>query len=75
MTFHRNFAYEDFVEGVCPVLNAGALRYERHEGLFKRMSRELLHPSGGIFVQISDTNLHHVRKLMVVVKPLLGAEA
>ena len=26
--------------------------------------RELLHPSGSIFVQISDENLHHVRELM-----------
>src|SRR5262245_6056828 len=26
--------------------------------------RELLHPSGSIFVQISDENVHHVRELM-----------
>jgi adenine-specific DNA-methyltransferase len=28
------------------------------------LARELLHPSGSIFVQISDENLHHVRELM-----------
>jgi adenine-specific DNA-methyltransferase len=28
------------------------------------LSRELLHESGSCFVQISDTNLHHVRELM-----------
>jgi adenine-specific DNA-methyltransferase len=28
------------------------------------LSRELLKPSGSIFVQISDENLHHVRELM-----------
>jgi adenine-specific DNA-methyltransferase len=28
------------------------------------LSRELLHQSGSIFVQISDENLHHVRELM-----------
>src|ERR1700730_14675072 len=27
-------------------------------------ARELLHPSGSIFVQISDTNLHHVRQIL-----------
>jgi adenine-specific DNA-methyltransferase len=34
--------------------------------LWERLSlcRELLHPSGCIFVQIGDTNLHHVRELM-----------
>lgn len=28
------------------------------------LSRELLHESGSVFVQISDENLHHVRELM-----------
>ena len=28
------------------------------------LARELLHPSGSVFVQISDTNIHHVRELM-----------
>lgn len=28
------------------------------------LARELLHPSGSVFVQISDMNLHHVRELM-----------
>ena len=28
------------------------------------LARELLHPSGSIFVQMSDTNLHHVRELL-----------
>ena len=28
------------------------------------LSRDLLHPSGSIFVQISDENLHHVREVM-----------
>ena len=28
------------------------------------LARELLAPSGSIFVQISDENLHHVREVM-----------
>jgi adenine-specific DNA-methyltransferase len=35
------------------------------------LSRELLHASGSIFVQISDENLHHVRELM---DEVFGAE-
>ena len=35
------------------------------------LSRELLAPSGSIFVQISDENLHHVRELM---DEVFGAE-
>ena len=29
-----------------------------------RLTQELLHPSGSIFVQISDDNVHHVREVM-----------
>ena len=35
------------------------------------MARELLSPSGSVFVQISDENLHHVRELM---DEVFGAE-
>ena len=28
------------------------------------MARELLHPSGSIFVQMSDTNVHHMREVL-----------
>ena len=35
------------------------------------LARELLHPSGSIFVQMSDTNVHHVRELM---DEVFGAE-
>jgi adenine-specific DNA-methyltransferase len=35
------------------------------------LARELLHPSGSIFVQISDANLHHVREVM---DEVFGAE-
>ena len=35
------------------------------------LARELLHPSGSIFVQISDENLHHVRE---VLDEVFGAE-
>ena len=35
------------------------------------LARDLLHPSGSIFVQISDTNLHHVREVM---DEVFGAE-
>ena len=35
------------------------------------LAREMLHPSGSIFVQMSDTNLHHVREVM---DEVFGAE-
>lgn len=36
-----------------------------------RLARELLAPSGSVFVQISDDNLHHVREVM---EEVFGAE-
>lgn len=39
ITFHQNFAYEDFVEGIRPVLGAEDLRYELRDGIFKRIAR------------------------------------
>ena len=39
VTFHQNYAYEDFVEGIRPVLNkTGELAYKLHEGIFKRLA-------------------------------------
>ena len=38
VTFHQNFAYEDFIEGIRPVLGEeGALGYEMRSGIFKRL--------------------------------------
>lgn len=40
VTFHQNFAYEDFVEGIRPKLDGEDLSYELHDGIFKRIARE-----------------------------------
>ena len=39
VTFHQNFAYEDFIEGIRPVLEEGkGLAYELKTGIFKRLA-------------------------------------
>jgi hypothetical protein len=37
VTFHQNYAYEDFVVGIKPRLQGGGLAFERHEGVFYRI--------------------------------------
>jgi 5-methylcytosine-specific restriction protein B len=37
VTFHQNYAYEDFVVGIKPSLKGGTLGFERNEGVFYRI--------------------------------------
>ncbi|MDE0528163.1 MAG: AAA family ATPase [Truepera sp.] len=38
VTFHQNTTYEDFVEGIRPVLDVGEVRYEMSRGVFRRIT-------------------------------------
>ena len=37
VTFHQSFAYEDFMEGIKPVVIDGNVQYEVEDGIFKRI--------------------------------------
>ena len=40
ITFHQNFAYEDFIEGIRPSLSGNdTIEHTLHEGIFKRVCR------------------------------------
>jgi len=57
VTFHQNFAYEDFIEGIRPALENGAdgqIRYERHDGIFKRIAEAAKEKKDKQFVLIID---------------------
>ena len=40
VTFHQNFTYEDFIEGIRPVLDDGDrdIEYELHKGVFREIA-------------------------------------
>ena len=55
ITFHQNFAYEDFVEGIRPVLQSGgSLTYELRSGIFKRFAEAAQDRQNEKFVLIID---------------------
>lgn len=57
VTFHQNYAYEDFIEGIRPVLDEeadGQLGYERHDGIFKQIADAARGEGGRRFVLIID---------------------
>jgi len=56
VTFHQNFAYEDFVEGIRPVLDREqeGLRYTLHEGLFQQIAHAARERPEENFVLIID---------------------
>lgn len=54
ITFHQNFAYEDFVEGIRPVLGEKELRYKLRDGIFKRIARAAEKQPDKRFVLIID---------------------
>ena len=37
-TFHQNYAYEDFVEGIRPVMGESQLEYKIRDGIFKKIA-------------------------------------
>ena len=57
VTFHQNFAYEDFIEGIRPALGDGAtsqIKYERHDGIFKQIAEAAKREKDKRFVLIID---------------------
>ena len=57
VTFHQNYAYEDFIEGIRPVLDEeadGQLGYELRDGIFKQIADAARRERGRRFVLIID---------------------
>lgn len=64
ITFHQNFAYEDFVEGIRPVLGADELRYELRDGVFKRIAHAAEEqPDEPFLLIIDEINRGNIAKI------------
>ena len=57
VTFHQNLAYEDFIEGIRPVLDgegSGQIRYKLRDGIFKQIAETAKEEKSKRFVLIID---------------------
>ncbi len=54
VTFHQNFAYEDFIEGIRPALHGSGIAYELRDGIFKRIANAAARQPDRRFVLIID---------------------
>ena len=57
VTFHQNYAYEDFIEGIQPVLKnevGGEIGYRLRQGIFKQIAEKANKESSKRFVLIID---------------------
>ena len=54
VTFHQNYAYEDFIEGIRPVLDQKRLRYDLRDGIFKQIAKRARRDPGNRYVLIID---------------------
>ncbi len=64
VTFHQNYAYEDFIEGIRPVLEGKDLAYKLHEGIFKRIcQRACKDPDNKYVLIIDEINRGNIAKI------------
>ena len=66
VTFHQSFSYEDFVEGIKPVMEEGAegLSYQIEDGVFKRIcQRAKSNPNDRYAIFIDEINRGNVASI------------
>lgn len=79
VTFHQSYGYEEFVEGLRPVLNddaeAGEIQYEIRPGVFKELCRKARHaPDQRFAMVIDEINRGNISKILGELITLIEAD-
>jgi len=74
VTFHQSFSYEDFVEGIKPVLKNGSLTYESQAGVFKEICDRACASADNFVLIIDEINRANVSKVFGELISLLEPE-
>jgi len=54
ITFHQSYSYEEFIEGIRPVLDSDTLRYELKDGIFKKICNKATQDPDNRYVLVID---------------------
>ena len=63
VTFHQNYAYEDFIEGIRPRLSDDNLTYELHHGIFKQIASRTKESDERHVLIIDEINRGNIAKI------------
>jgi 5-methylcytosine-specific restriction protein B len=75
VTFHQSYGYEEFVEGLRPVLTSGAVQYEIRSGVFKDLcSRARKAPKQRFAMVIDEINRGNISKIFGELITLIEAD-
>ncbi|MCK9329472.1 MAG: AAA family ATPase [Candidatus Cloacimonetes bacterium] len=64
ITFHQSYSYEEFIEGIRPVLDSENIKYELKDGVFKRIClKAKLDPENKYLLIIDEINRGNMSKI------------
>ncbi|NPE27652.1 AAA domain-containing protein [Methanococcoides sp. SA1] len=64
ITFHQSYGYEDFIEGLKPTIDEGAISYEIKAGVFKEICGKAHHdPDNKYVIVIDEINRGNIAKI------------
>ena len=70
-TFHQNYAYEDFIEGLRPANIGDALNFKYHDGIFKEISDRAISDDCNYVIIIDEINRGNVSRILGVLITLI----